>query len=235
MAARDGDYSGRAGIFIVMKYQHVVFDIDGTLTDTYLPVTKALIDTVYCLTGKRYQMEEILFAFGIPGEISLKRLGVQDSKAGLQMWNTLLEKKYSHEIVLFEGVTKMLASLADAGVALGIITSKTWEEYVASFAAIYPSEAQYFQTVITIDDTLKGKPDPAPMKEYLRRTRVLAGKVLFIGDTVYDCQCGLGAGVDFGLALWGSQEPETVEMATYRFQTPADVVKVACGSKSMGN
>ena len=163
-----------------MKYQHVVFDIDGTLTDTYLPVTKALIDTVYCLTGKRYQMEEILFAFGIPGEISLKRLGVQDSKAGLQMWNTLLEKKYSHEIVLFEGVTKMLASLADAGVALGIITSKTREEYVASFAAIYPSTAQYFQTVITIDDTLEGKPDPAPMKEYLRRTRALAGKVLFM-------------------------------------------------------
>lgn len=208
-----------------MKYRHVVFDIDGTLTDTYRPVMKALSDAVFRITGKRHTMDELRFAFGRPGEEGLRMVGVKDTAAGLRLWNAFLLERYFQEITLFDGVLPMLSALSEAGVSLGVITSKNLEEYQDTFITPYPEAARLLPQVVTVDQTARGKPFPDPMLAYLKKTGASAREVLFIGDTVYDMSCGLDAGADFGLALWGSQDPETVTDATYRFQTPEELLK----------
>ena len=60
-----------------MKYTHIVFDIDGTLTDTEYAAIVSLQDTVKKFRGKEYAYDELIFALGIPGVDALSQLGFE--------------------------------------------------------------------------------------------------------------------------------------------------------------
>lgn len=64
-----------------MKYKHVIFDVDGTLLDSEFAVLSAWRDTLEELQNKVYSEDELLFTLGIPGEVTLARLGVADVDA----------------------------------------------------------------------------------------------------------------------------------------------------------
>jgi len=61
-----------------MIIRHIVFDIDGTLIDTEKAVLKSLQDTIFEVTKSKIETNDLKFALGIPGEVTLKRLGIQN-------------------------------------------------------------------------------------------------------------------------------------------------------------
>ena len=63
------------------------------------------------------------------------------------------------------------------------------------------------------------------MLAYLNKEGVKSCEVLYIGDTLYDRDCAVNAGVDFGLAMWGCHSVEQID-ATYYFETPSEVLQV---------
>ena len=46
-----------------------------------------------------------------------------------------------------------------------------------------------------------------------------------MGDSVYDRDCAIAAGVDFALATWGSVQPE-MENVTWRLHAPEDLLDI---------
>ena len=64
-----------------MSYQHVVFDVDGTLIDTEQPVLTALQMTVRELLHREMTLSELKFSYGIPGHEVLVMLGAPDPDA----------------------------------------------------------------------------------------------------------------------------------------------------------
>ena len=115
----------------------------------------------------------------------------------------------------------MLQALHEKGVELGIITSKTKEEFETDF--VPHGVARYFGTVICVEDAPKPKPNPDPLQTYLQVNNLSADEVIYIGDTAYDSQCAHSAGVDFGLALWGCHRPENIKRE-YEFLQPSVIV-----------
>lgn len=124
--------------------------------------------------------------------------------------------------ICMEGIVPLLDFLKKKGCVLGIITSKTMPQYTSSFLPFQISE--YFQTVITADDTVRHKPDPEPMLAYMERTGVCPRQILYIGDSIYDMQCAAQAGVDSCLALWGCHCPDGI-LSTHRFEEPAAMMR----------
>lgn len=59
-----------------MKYEHIVFDIDGTLIDTEYAVLHSLQETIMELSGEEIPVSELTFALGITGADALKILGI---------------------------------------------------------------------------------------------------------------------------------------------------------------
>lgn len=204
----------------MVKYKHIVFDVDGTLLDTDLAVLHSLQDTITHYLNEYISMDELHFALGIPGEVTLLKLGMEDVESANKFWNDKMQEYIQH-VKLFDGINEMLESLHEKGLKLGIVTSKTREEYETDF--VPHGVARYFDTVICVEDASKPKPNPEPLLAYLQKNNLSADEVIYIGDTEYDSQCAYSAGIDFGLALWGCRKQDDIK-CKYKFVEPCMIL-----------
>lgn len=200
-----------------MGYSHIVFDVDGTLIDTFYSNMRSLQEVLKDLTGQVRSMEDLGQYFGIPGIDTTLQMGFADPYAALRQWEETLYKYTDHNR-LYDGMEALLDRLTQAGCGLGVATSRTRAEVEAD--PILCSIAPYFQHIITADDTPLHKPHPDPLLRYMALAGCAPGQVLFVGDSAYDMQCAAAAGVASGLALWGAKEPQA---CTHLLQRPEDV------------
>ena len=208
-----------------MNYKNLIFDVDGTLVDNELAVISAWKEMLKGLQNREYETEELSFVLGIPGEVTLAKFGVKDTRSAFQVWTTYFQK-YRSTIRLFDGIPEVLEQLQGKGYNLGIVTSKTQEEFVND--TVLQQVAGYFDTVICVTDTPRPKPFPDPILAYLKKADVAPDETLYIGDTGYDSQCARSAGIDFGLAKWGSTSPVRIE-AMFQLNTPPEILTVLNG------
>lgn len=205
-----------------MRYKHIIFDVDGTLLDTEACVLHSLRETIRVLQQRDVEDADLLFALGIPGEVTLRKLGVEDTAAGNKIWNGLF-KKHFQTVKLFDGIVPLLDKLKTRGYELGIITSKNREEFTNDFEPF--GITSYFGTIICVTDSPRPKPSPDPMFAYLAKAGIDQSEAIYIGDSPYDMRCAQSAGVDFGLAVWGCRSLEPMKVA-YHFDTPRDILNL---------
>lgn len=202
-----------------MKYDVVVFDVDGTLIDTEEPILLSLQHMLLRVTGRLYPLEELYFALGIPGAEALRRLDIPDKEKAMEMWLSYIAR-YEYMQKPFQGIPEVAAWLKAQGVGLGIVTSRLREDFRKSVGGY--DFIRYFDTVICADDTTKHKPEAEPMLALIEKMDVEPSRVLFVGDSVYDMECARAAGADGALALWGAHFPEKIKAAFY-IESPDDI------------
>lgn len=205
-----------------MKYKHIIFDIDGTMLDSEYANLTALQKVIEKIQGRTVKIPELNFASGIPAEVALKQLGIEDTQKANYLWN-IYTKELAHTMQLFKGIKELVINLKNKGIRLGIITSKNKTEYLSDFSHF--GLDSYFDTIICVEDSIAPKPSPEPMFAYLRKALANPHEVLYIGDTLYDSNCAIDAGVDFGLALWGYKSASRIT-ATYHFKMPQEVINL---------
>ncbi|MCM1222646.1 MAG: HAD family hydrolase [Lachnospiraceae bacterium] len=201
-----------------MKYDHIVFDIDGTLLNTEYAVLHSLRDA---LGRPNIPLKELEFVLGITGADALRILSVKDIPATLQLW-LKNSHKYDDSITIFGGIEDLLHQLALLGCKMGIATSQTRAEFEAN--KILSRIRPYFKTVICSDDTTGHKPTPEPLFKYMELAKTSNDKVLYIGDSKYDSECAQNAGVAFALAGWGSHD--LTIPANYYFRNPMEAAEM---------
>ncbi len=206
-----------------MKYRHVVFDIDGTLTDTDYAVLTSLKNLLKRRQEKDYALEELTFVKGIPGVVAFAQLGIEEKDYGdvMREWEDGM-RRMNDTITVYEGAAQVLEALRDAGVGLGIATSKTRDQYNKDFCRF--EIAKYFDFSMTCEETDDPKPGAGPLIAYMQATGAKPGEMLYIGDSVYDAMCARAAGVDFALATWGTSDPDME--AQYRPESLMDLLEM---------
>lgn len=204
-------------------FKTFIFDVDGTILDTEQAAINAL-QAVLSEKGKEYDKDDLKFAFGIPGVESLKRLGVENPEEVQVEWADRMISDYSNDMQMFDGIEEVLHKLAKKTVRMGIVTSKTREEYIDQFQEY--NIHLLFEQAITADDTEKHKPEPEPLLACLKRLSTDPRDAVYIGDTLYDMQSAQRAGVKFALAAWGAHSLEEFNQADYRLEKPKDILKL---------
>ena len=204
-----------------MKYTHIVFDIDGTLTDTETPALVSLADVIRAHKGEDVAPESLKFALGIPGAAAFRIIGFEEKHFPQYMaeWEKGL-RAFNDQIDVFPGGRELIDALCKAGVQLGIATSKTRDQYEKDFERF--DIARRFPVSITADDSAEHKPTAGPLLKYMELTGAKREEMLYVGDSVYDSQCAANAGVDFALAVWGAPDKNTP--AKYRPESPMDLI-----------
>lgn len=205
-----------------MKYKHIVFDADGTLLDTEYAILLSLQDTVKAFLHKDMEFEELRFCLGIPGDVTLAKLEIEESQRGnaFDFWVDKLNEYYD-SVQVFDGMIQVLTYLKEQGCTLGVVTSKNRVLYDHEFAHL--NIMDFFQTSICQEDSKEHKPNPGPLLKYMEVEGVEKEDVIYIGDSLYDSMCAYGAGVDFALAVWGSHTKEI--QARYYPERPEELLK----------
>ena len=197
-------------------YNHIIFDIDGTILDTEFAVLSSLQKLAFEELNKNFSFEELRFALGIPGEVTLNKLGITNPLECNEKWNRYL-KEYLHHVKVFDGIKDTLVKLSKIGISAGIVTSKTKVEYISDFVPFGLTD--YFKLVVCADDTERHKPNAEPILKFIELSGVDKSKTIYIGDTKYDMECAFSAGIDFALALWGAKSSIGIN-ANYIFENP---------------
>jgi HAD superfamily hydrolase (TIGR01549 family) len=203
-------------------YNYIIFDIDGTILDTEIAVLSSLQKLLLEELNKDFSFEELKFAFGIPGEVTLSKLGVANPFEANKKWNRYL-KEYFHHVKVFDNIKGTLDRLNEMGIPAGIVTSKTKEEFKHDFVPF--GLTNYFNLVVFADDTEKHKPDPEPILKFIEISGVDKSKTIYIGDTKYDMECASSAGIDFALALWGAKSSAGIN-ANYILENPKQILEL---------
>lgn len=209
-----------------MKYTHIVFDIDGTLTDSEYAVLIALQEMVKSWKGRDYAYDDLRFALGITGADAMYRLGFADEEIepAMRDWEVGLRRR-NEDVTVFEGAGELVKALTEMGCALGVATSKTRGQFDKDFCRFDLSRS--FGVCITADDTTEHKPTAGPLLKYMELTGAKPQEMLYIGDSEYDSGTAHSAGVDFALAMWGTNNPDIP--AQYRPERPLDVLDIVRG------
>ena len=179
----------------------VLFDLDGTLTDSYPAITSSFLYAVNGLSNRQFSDEELSSIIGPPLKDSFMRLlGVNAFDA----WE--LVKKYRefytsggmYNCRIYDGVEDLLKALVENGITLVVATSKP--EIMAKSILNHFSLDKYFTNIIG-DDADCPRGSKSDIINYcLASINVTKNDSLYmVGDRKYDI---LGA-KEFGITTIG--------------------------------
>jgi HAD superfamily hydrolase (TIGR01509 family) len=120
---------------------------------------------------------------------------------------------YKKDCVLFNGTKNALCELKKMNLKLGLVSSGS-RERVTSEVNEQRIES-YFDSMVFGDDVgfEHGKPAPESLLMAVKRTRVAATDVLYVGDMVEDILMGKKAGTKTAAVLCGFATPELLMRA----------------------
>ncbi len=198
----------------------VIFDLDGSLVDSTWMWKE--IDVEYLgrfgmkppedlhsrIGGKNFSETAFFFkeTFDLPDE-------VERIKAD---WNRMAWDKYSNEVMLKDGALCFLNICMEKNIKLGIATSNS-RELVENLIAVH-GIGNYFDSIMTGTDGLKGKPAPDIYLAVAGELNVTPEHCLVFEDIVHGIMAGKAAGMKV-CAVYDEasvmQDEEKRELADY--------------------
>ncbi len=204
----------------------VLFDLDGTLLDSYTLIAESFRHACRAVLGREISDAEIVADWGAPLRVRFQRVrGAAPSRVKTLMDAYLAYYDAQHDrlATLFPGVLEMLEALKRRGCHMGLVTSK--RRYTTRLAVQAFALGRFFDAVVSEQDVPAAKPAPDPVLKALRDLDAQPHEALMVGDAVFDIQAARAAGVASVAALWGSREIEAVRAAgpDYEVASPNDV------------
>lgn len=208
----------------------VLFDLDGTLLDSGALVVSSYQHALgthglHVPTGA-----ELLATMGIPLEVVFTDLGYGDRTDELiATYREHNLARHDEEAHPYPGAADMVRAFAQAGLQVGIVTSKSTAGAWKGVDLIGIREE--VQVLIGYDDVVKPKPDPQPVRLGCERIGVDPAHTVYVGDAVVDMRSGRGAGCRVVAAAWGPQEegPLRASQPDFWCEHPAEVPPVLLG------
>lgn len=183
------------------KINTVLFDFDGTVMDTNNLILQSWQHTFRTVEGKERPAEEIFATFGEPLFITMEKFLPQiPAEEGVEIYRSYHYDNFTELIKVFPGILELLKELKTRGYKTGIVTSRL--RHTTDLGLKKYDMEQYFDVVITVEDTDKYKPDPEPVKAALERLRSKPEEAVMVGDSIFDILCARGAGVKAVLVSW---------------------------------
>lgn len=213
-------------------YRAVLFDLDGTLTDTLKDIADAMNRALRLHGLEEWPVHAYRYLVGNGAKVLSERC-VRDRLELAQAVRATYQAYYQeHNLVMtrpYEGVPELLKALAAAGVRLAVLSNKPDKDTKAVVRHFFPDVP--WCVVRGQVEGVPVKPDPAGALAVAAELGVEPGDILYLGDTAVDMQCALAAGMHPVGALWGFRTAaELAENGAEKLAAaPADVAEMFKG------
>lgn len=181
----------------------LLFDLDGTIIDTYDVILLSMRHAMRTVLGKEYSDQQLMKKVGQPlrTQMSDYARSEEECEELLRVYRAYQAQIHDDSVRSFSGTQDTLEVLKQAGYPLGIVTSKMHDP--ALHGLRFCGLDGYFSCLVGADDCTKHKPDPFPVVQGAGLLGVEAKDCMYIGDSPYDIQAGNAAGAVTVAALWG--------------------------------
>lgn len=211
-----------------MKIKAVIFDLDGTLTDTLADLTNSVNYALSQLGFPQRSAEEVRSFVG-NGVRRLINLSVPFGTAEkiceecLGVFKTHYEKNSCVKTKPYDGAIKVLETLKNKGIKTAVVTNKVhWaaEKIVRHF----------FDGLIDVTvgqvDGLAQKPEPDGIFFVLEQLGIAKENAVYVGDSEVDCITAHNAGMPCIGVAWGFRDREILKKngADYIISEPQEIL-----------
>ena len=186
----------------------VIFDVDGVILDSTQAILANFQETARRLGVRIPADNEIRKLLGQPSSTNLRILFGENPEAR-NIYDEV--NKVTHSSLKL--IPNAETALKQVKLKKAIVTSKR----LASLKDQLKNHLNYFDAIVTPEDTVRQKPDPEPLLLACKKLRVAPADAVYIGDAVRDYNTARNAGTKFiAFVSGGSTEEEFKESRWFR-------------------
>lgn len=186
----------------------VLFDVDGTLIDTWDLYIESFLRSLEVHVGRRLTLAE-LAAMHPTSELRVLRqvLERDDDLPGAHEGFLAHMRALHPELFagVYDGVPGMLDALRARGLVLGLVTGKSRGAWAVTAPVAGLGE---FAVAVMDDDVEHPKPAPDGLLAALTALSAEPDETVYVGDSVNDARAARAAGMRFAAALWAKSDTE---------------------------
>jgi phosphoglycolate phosphatase len=196
-----------------LRYRAVLFDLDGTLVDSYSALSEA-VNYARRQHGLEPLGETRIKQFVGDGleKLLQRAFETHDVPHGVQQ---AFESRYDEiccaESKVLEDVESTLEHLSALDVAMAVCTNKPTFFSRKILEAL--GLARHFRAIVGPDLAGARKPDPQHLLRALEATGVAIADALFVGDMPIDVQAARNSGIDAAVVPTGSSSTDQLRAA----------------------
>jgi HAD superfamily hydrolase (TIGR01509 family) len=208
-------------------YRAVIFDIDGTLVDSNDAHANAWVQAI-AESGRRAEFARVRSLIGMGGDKLLPAvtgLSVEspEGKALTKRRAEIFKAEYLPRLEPTRGAQPLLEWLRDDRKKLYVATSAHADELEALLEVAGASKLM--EATTSSDDAERSKPDPDIVSAALAQTGCPPESVIMIGDTPYDVEAALRAGIDIIGLRSGGWSDQDLKGALACYDDPAALLE----------
>ena len=201
----------------------IVFDIDRTLVDSLGPETNSMSEAVKTVTGKELTKEELNRFMSSTTEKFLKSFNY-DKEVIDKICHEWGKAYVNYKTMCFPGMKDVIKWLDSNGYTIGIITSRTLDEFHELDEEL--SDIVYtFKAIVTCDLIEKPKPDRSSIDYLCNILKCTCDDVIYVGDSKIDMEFASNSGVAFIPACFENQELSNEENACFDTKELISIIK----------
>lgn len=187
-----------------LVYEHVVFDLDGTLIDSRVDIANAVNHALQSLALPVLPIDVIAGYIGEGVRVVLQHaLGAPHTHqldAALARFMEFYQDHLLDHTHLFPGIAEVLTELAQRDVLMSVLSNKPEAMSRAILDGL--GIVRCFRAVVG-GDTIARKPDPTGFEWVRSTTGMPRARMLMVGDSPIDMATARAAGVGFCGVTWG--------------------------------
>lgn len=213
------------------KYDYVLFDFDGTVTDTGEGILKSLQYSFSAMGNKVPDLSDLKKFIGPPIHYSYTTFyGISEDEVGdyIKKYRERYREKGIYECYVYDGITETIETLRSNGVKIGIASSKPVSLIYDVMNYLNITDLFDEVTGVTVDDSNHSGKTFLVLDCMEKLGASDKKRVLMVGDRKFDIDGATGAGVDSCAVLFGyGSEQEFIEHnATYIIKKAEDLLDI---------
>ena len=209
----------------------VLFDFDGTVMNTNQVILMSWQHTFKTIENRLEDEKKLIQTFGEPLEDTMRKFFPDvPVEEAIEIYRSYHRDNFGELISLFPGMKELICEVKARGYKTALVTSRLYNTTMQGLEKY--GIKQYFDVIITANDTTKHKPDPEPVNITLEKLGSKPENTIMLGDTLFDLLCAKNAGVKSVLVSWslvlGGKTKEDLGDAApdYILEKPEDLLEI---------
>ena len=215
-----------------MKFKAVIFDLDGTLLDTYVDLANCMNGILANAGYPVHPVEAYKYFIGEGLEALVRKTLPEEQRTEENIKKYFAEiKKVYHDRWAetskpYDGIENLLAELEKLDIPFSVLSNKA-DEFTNVMIRTLLKQFRFSFIQGAVEGKPK-KPDPTLGLELVKKLNVKPEEVLYVGDTNIDMMTAKNAGFHSVGALWGFRtKDELVENGARELAAhPLDILKM---------